>query len=142
MVFRFQDPGSCNVCHKADDPHEGVFPGSGCDGCHGTETFGMERFDHALLRDSGWIGRCSACHAADDPHSGQFQNRDCQECHDTETYAMENFDHSSARFQLEGAHVDVDCSACHRAEEGPGNKPMVRYRPMEMTCQACHGGGR
>jgi len=141
MVFRFQDPGSCSVCHQADDPHEGVFQRSGCDGCHGTERFAMDRFDHALLRDSGWTGRCSACHETDDPHSGQFQNRDCQECHNTEAYAIEDFDHSSTRFQLEGAHVEVACSGCHLAEKDQAGQSMTRYRPLDMTCEACHGGG-
>jgi hypothetical protein len=43
---------------------------------------------------------------------------------------------------LDGAHEQVACAACHGLERGPGGEPMVRYRPLETECIACHGGGR
>jgi hypothetical protein len=141
LEFRFEDPGSCTVCHQVDDPHDGVFQTAGCDLCHQTTVFDVDRFDHALLEEGGWVGSCSACHESDDPHGGQFQGRDCKECHETDAYAILDFDHSITRFPLEGAHDSVPCGECHLPVAGSAGQSMIRYRPLDQTCAACHGGG-
>ena len=140
FVFRFEDPGSCLACHQPDDPHEGAFRTDGCDGCHSTSAFLVDPFDHRLLNESGWTGVCVDCHADEDPHVGQFTNRACNECHETEAFSIPVFDHETTSFPLEGAHDSVPCSDCHKKELGPRGQSMVRYRPLEQTCTACHGG--
>jgi len=141
FVFQFENPGSCAVCHLEDDPHDGSFPAPGCDLCHETTVFEVNRFDHALLGEAGWMGSCIKCHETDDPHGGQFQGRDCRDCHETDAYAIPDFDHMTTRFPLEGAHASVPCGDCHLPGEGPADGGMIRYRPMDPTCTACHGGG-
>lgn len=142
FVFTFEDPGSCSVCHEADDPHEGGFRAPACDRCHDAAVFQLERFDHQLLAEAGWVGLCGACHEEDDPHGGQFPTSDCGDCHATEAYEITDFDHAATRFTLEGAHADVPCADCHVAGERPGGGSMIRYRPLDPACISCHGGGR
>ncbi|MCJ7628811.1 MAG: hypothetical protein MUO50_10545 [Longimicrobiales bacterium] len=141
LVFRFDDPDLCSVCHQNDDPHEGAFRAPGCDLCHQTTVFGLDRFDHGLLERAGWAGSCGACHETDSPHEGQFQDQDCRECHGTDAYAVPDFDHKVTRFPLAGAHADVPCGECHLAVEGPAGRSMILYRPLDQACTACHGGG-
>jgi hypothetical protein len=141
LTFRFEDPDACAVCHSSDDPHEGTFGRQGCDLCHGSDVFQVTAFDHGLLEAAEWSGSCGSCHAPDDPHGDQFEGRDCGTCHTTEAYAIPDFDHGTTSFPLEGAHARVDCSSCHRAEPGPGGVAVVRYRPLDTDCRACHGGG-
>jgi len=141
LVFRFEDPGSCAVCHMENDPHEGAFQTPGCELCHTTTNFGLNQFDHRLLEETGWVGRCGTCHEADDPHVGQFQGRDCRACHGTDSYEILDFDHATTRYPLEGAHAEVPCGACHLVVDRPAGEEMTRYRPIDSACTACHGGG-
>ena len=141
LVFRFDDPGSCTVCHRSDDPHEEAFRPPGCDLCHETYDFLMDRFDHALLDEADWGGSCFACHESDDPHGGQFQEMDCRNCHETSSYRIPAFDHETSRFSLEGAHARVPCGECHSTEDGPEDRIMIRYRPLDQSCTACHRSG-
>ncbi|TFH58282.1 MAG: hypothetical protein E4G90_10795, partial [Gemmatimonadales bacterium] len=141
LVFRFDDPATCSVCHQNDDPHEGAFRAPGCDLCHQTTVFELDRFDHGLLDRAGWAGSCGACHETDSPHEGQFQSQDCRECHGTDSYAVPDFDHKATRFPLAGAHADVPCGECHLAVEGPAVRSRILYRPLDQACTACHGGG-
>ena len=141
FVFRFEDPNSCNQCHQDDDPHEETFMTPKCDLCHETSGFVPDQFDHALLEQAGWVGGCRACHEDDDPHGGQFRGKDCRECHGTDAYAISDFDHMATRYPLGGAHGRVPCGECHLAVEGPSGPGMIRYRPMDQSCTACHGGG-
>lgn len=87
---------------------------------------------------------CSGCH--EDVHQGQFRHLmpsgaetiDCTLCHDQQKWAPVRFDHrQNARFPLEGAHVNVSCSACHK-KEIVGGRECVRYRPISYRCEDCH----
>jgi len=86
---------------------------------------------------------CKGCHTADDPHHGQFAQSKvgtkCSDCHGTEAFTMESFDHSKTRFPLDGAHGKVSCAACHPTETGTDGKQFVRFRPLPVTCEGCHG---
>ena len=139
MVFRFEDPERCAVCHAEEDPHEGTFSVPGCDRCHGTTVFEMGSFDHQLLDEVEWAGACVTCHQEDDPHSGQFPARDCQDCHETPPYQIPNFDHTQTRFPLEGAHIETPCGGCHLPEESATGTKSIRYRPLDTDCASCHG---
>jgi len=141
LVFRFEDPASCSVCHEADDPHKGAFQPPGCDLCHGTDLFEVVGFEHGLLDKSGWVGSCISCHETDDPHGKQFQGRDCGDCHETDAFTISDFDHGTTRFVLEGAHAEVSCGECHSAREGGDSRSGILYSPVDTACTACHGGG-
>lgn len=142
LRFRFDDPGTCATCHSKDDPHEGAFSMTGCDLCHTTEAFGTNLFDHDLLQAAGWAGTCRGCHDADGPHGTQFGERDCDECHGTRSYSVPAFDHGSSRFPMNGAHANIPCRACHLPTTDARGNTMIRYRPLEAACEACHGARR
>lgn len=102
-------PARCGGCHGPDDPHDGQFPGRGCDACHGQEEWeGAETFDHDRARyplTGGHVGvSCELCHGAadvsgrgvryrplefgacaschEDPHGGAMAGA-CRDCHTT-----------------------------------------------------------
>jgi hypothetical protein len=85
---------------------------------------------------------CRSCHATDDPHEAQFVGRQCTECHDTESFTIGSFDHSKTRYQLDGAHRDLTCGACHHLATGQDGKEYRVYTPLGMECGDCHGGKR
>jgi hypothetical protein len=101
----------------------------------------MEEFDHDREEVRTWIQRCSSCHGPTQPHGEQFGDRECRECHSTSTFRISDFDHSRTRFLLDGAHEKLACDQCHLREgdSGVGEGGPVRYRPLEISCIACHG---
>lgn len=85
--------------------------------------------------------RCSDCH--EDPHANQFADEqglsDCARCHDAARAAFLSFDHErDARFALGDAHAALECAACH-ATETRADLAVVRFRPLGIECQDCHG---
>lgn len=92
---------------------------------------------------------CAGCH--DDPHAGQFAatvpaatkpatetaGTDCARCHAATTWRIAGFDHDKTRFPLQGAHKRTACSSCHRPAPN-GGPSVVRYKPLETACRACH----
>lgn len=143
LRFRIEGFEACRSCHTEEDPHEGAFGEAPCETCHETTSFLMETFDHEREALRPWIRECSLCHEKTQPHGDQFPGRQCGECHGTDTYEILAFDHSGSRFPLDGAHQAVPCDACHREEVDVEREIglMVRYRPLDLACVACHGGG-
>lgn len=86
---------------------------------------------------------CATCHG--DPHAGQFARSSpplqCSHCHSVLAWSRVSFDHARARFQLEGAHRTVPCGSCHKTEAQNGQR-VVRFKPLPVTCEGCHGGKR
>lgn len=85
---------------------------------------------------------CSSCHA--DPHAGQFQVNnfvDCARCHtELQKYKFTTFDHDrDSRFKLDETHVKLECAACHKTYDVGGGRGIVRYRPLGVRCEDCHG---
>lgn len=113
---------TCAQCHPKSAPSHG----------------GTRRFARAS-------SKCAACHA--DPHAGQFQRQgrtDCARCHDdSKSFAQTTFDHGrDSRFALDRDHTGLACAKCHKTYQKPGQKPVVRYRPLGRTCADCHGWDR
>lgn len=150
-VSQQQPRRTCDDCHRAADPHGGAL-GAACDRCHGTRGWRNDiRFDHDLS-DYPLLGLhllptcaqchtsqafrgaprdCQACHRGDDVHDGGL-GRDCQACHSPNGWRLWDFDHAArARFELDGAHVQIACAACHR--QPPGQLALPR------DCASCHG---
>ncbi|HKZ44342.1 MAG TPA: cytochrome c3 family protein [Anaerolineales bacterium] len=140
-------PTTCNACHVSDDKHNGSF-GTDCGTCHTTSTWTGATFDHnktAFTLTGAHVGvncsachkngvykgtptTCNACHASDDKHNGSF-GTDCGTCHTTSTWTGATFDHNNTAFKLTGAHVQVNCNACH---------VNGVYKGTPTTCYACH----
>lgn len=165
--FRFAST-TCRTCHG--DPHKGevdrFVSAGGCETCHSLDTWRRVLFDHDRTRFplegghqrvackschpvaggkpriKGTPTACGDCHG--DPHQGQFARAStpmsCQQCHSVLSWTRIAFDHERhSRFKLEGAHRNLLCGACHKTETRNG-KPFVRFKPLPVTCEGCHGG--
>jgi hypothetical protein len=87
--------------------------------------------------------KCAACHES--PHGDQFAKRKgkgaCEACHDSDSFKpASKFDHQKdSQFHLDGVHMRVACSGCHRTEILGSGKTRVIYRPVPHRCEDCHG---
>ncbi len=147
----------CLGCHTKDDIHTGNL-GKNCGSCHQPAGWSGATFDHskALFPLSGkhasvpcnqchgpgsdgkviYTGTpqtCYACHAKDDHHQGQF-GQDCGACHSPVDWTQATFDHSKSAFPLTGAHLKVDCNACHK----PGSTGAIVFAGLSTVCVSCH----
>jgi hypothetical protein len=84
---------------------------------------------------SGTPTDCWSCHendylAVNDPNhsSGQFSH-DCLACHSDVSWSPATFDHDQTQFALTGAHVSVNCEACH---------VNGQYTGLPSECVSCH----
>jgi len=137
---------TCEACHLKDDAHNGEF-GPQCGVCHSPEAWKPAKFDHSLsdfplqgkhvdvecesCHAQGYAGTpkdCFSCHQADDAHEGQY-GAACETCHHPGDWKDAAFDHSLSRFPLDGAHVNVECAACHKDNI---------YQGTPTDCAACH----
>lgn len=143
----------CADCHVTDswtaeisfDHSKTKFPLTGahmvisCESCHNTEmAIGSSTLKLPL--------DCAGCHKKDDPHQGQFAKSsigsNCDACHATQSFTMQAFDHSRTRFPLDGAHENVACASCHNTEKTDDGTSFVRFRPLQTTCESCHGSNK
>lgn len=142
---------TCYSCHRDDDVHQGQ-QGSSCGTCHNERGWAVEVFfDHDLSRfpllglhavasceQCHATGRfrdaniaCASCHADDDVHLRRL-GPDCALCHNPNGWALWRFDHDKqTSFALHGAHVGLDCHACHRA-------PVEDEIHLPGDCAGCH----
>ena len=141
----------------------------GCEHCHVVESWSQVNFDHTLtnfkLEGKHRTIDCNACHVKFAPnqeqhfnkipndcqqchpdiHGGQFitsnsiNKTQCQRCHTPVNWASLKFIHDQdSRFEITGAHEKVPCQNCHKIVKLEGQR-IVRYKPMEISCNACHG---
>ena len=147
-VNRFVSQGGCETCHSLESfarvvfdhdrtrfPLEGGHQRVACRSCHaGRDVAG------ARVRFQGTPTACTSCHG--DPHDGQFARASpplqCAQCHSVLGWSRVAFDHDRARFKLEGAHRALACGACHKTEIRAGRR-VVRFKPLPVTCEGCHG---
>lgn len=113
----------CDQCH-AENPHKrNVSGGFG---------FHIENFH-----------QCSDCHA--DAHGGQFDNiaggDKCQNCHNVYGFTPAAYtiaDHQKTPFPLEGAHLAVACSDCHKSGMVRAKSTVQFIWATKITCTTCH----
>lgn len=106
----------CSLCHEPELDFASRYPGRGQD-------------------------QCSACH--EDPHDGQFaegpfSQGDCIACHSREHFDPHGFDvakHALTALELTGAHLEAECSECHK--DPLGDSARV-FRGTASDCDACH----
>jgi len=160
---------TCVDCHRADDVHAGSLE-SRCDLCHTSESWGRGIvFEHDVVRfpllgmhatasceqchPSRRFDRidtaCRSCHAREDAHGGAL-GEDCGLCHGPNGWDFWEFDHDTQTgFALHGAHEDLACSSCHRADaprlgDGAGRCILchadqdVHFGAFGESCEACH----
>lgn len=151
------DCASCHISdyNSAADPDHTLlgFP-TDCIICHGTtpESWEGGKFDHASFKllgqhnsalcsechtsglYKGLPSECVSCHLSDynsatDPdHKLLGFPTDCIPCHGTAalSWANADFDHNNI-WTIKGAHVTLDCSACHISGTNP-----------PTSCYGCH----
>ena len=160
---------ACVDCHRLDDVHQGQ-EGDECGKCHNSSAWGEGlRFSHDLTRfplvgmhavvscdschSSGMFrdtdSSCYSCHDKDDSHNRSL-GTDCATCHNPNDWRLWLFDHDSQTdFELDGAHTDLSCKACHaRPAEGSVKQASscvachlgddVHYRRFGRACERCH----
>ncbi len=139
---------------KNPDHFEFAFP-TNCEACHNTRLWEEAEFDHLSASGfpltgahtrifctdchvnnqlTGLPRECYGCHAddyneADNPDhaTGNF-DQNCTVCHTTSSWESENFDHNITQFTLTGAHITVECSACH----------STGFSGTPTECYPCH----
>ena len=57
--------------------------------------------------------------------------------HDTENWKASKFDHNKTAFKLDGKHINVVCSKCHKPQQ-QGSFFYVKYKLKVFTCESCH----
>jgi hypothetical protein len=162
---------SCTDCHedahgRQNQPWMGA---NGCLECHTLEAWPVTRFDHSktkfALAGKHEALACAKCHTSkeaprvplkgleltcagchEDPHRGQFleksQSRaECERCHTPKDWKETTFSHDKTRFPLDGKHQKVACAACHLPEQDSQGS-FVRYAPLGIRCEDCHGSGK
>ena len=90
-----------------------------CASCHKSRSFLAVKAD------------CASCHT--DAHKGALGSQ-CASCHTTSVRFADSrrrFDHRRTAFPLTGAHVAVDCVACHRDSKTYTGVPFA-------SCASCH----
>ena len=103
-----------------------------CFACHQKD--GQKRWKFKSLGT-----QCIDCH--DDIHKGELDdkyyiNRECENCHTESLWSkIDSFDHSKTNFDLEGKHLAIECSACHKKESE--NIP-VKFKGIAQSCDKCH----
>jgi len=143
----------CVSCHKQDDAHEGK-EGDKCEQCHNEKSWvDQVFFDHDLtafpLLDAHVITaceechmssvyqdadvECSACHMKDDRHFHKERlGRNCGLCHNANSWRKWVFDHDKQTdYKLDGAHVGLECHACHQ-------KVVKKEIKLDSKCVSCH----
>jgi hypothetical protein len=139
---------------KTRYPLEGSHRAVPCIGCHREERSLAKKLPPAVQQDltrkkrpvllsfmvfdfPPRLERCETCHA--DPHAGQLSGREgCRTCHQVDSFHALNFQHDrDTRFPLTGKHSAVACAACHPTVK-ENKREVIRYKPLETTCAACH----
>lgn len=160
LEFRRADI-SCTGCHAAANPHGRAYADAhgrtDCARCHVPQSWKPSATRHDAFALTGAHAKvacaschkpdrartprqCDGCHGATDPHHGQSAGRSCDQCHDTASFRNPSrFDHSTTRYALEGAHRLVACRACHRREPAVDGAIILRYKPLPIRCEECHG---
>lgn len=77
---------------------------------------------------------CYSCHqkdyvaSANPPHAANNFPTNCKQCHTIQGWKPASFDHNTTQFPLTGAHLNTDCSSCHKNG----------YAALPTTCVSCH----
>lgn len=114
-----------NKKSDAEFPQEGAHRDVSCGKCHPKARFNLGQSKPGNCGNSG-------CHAS--PHEGMlFDKKSCDWCHSPKfrTLKQIEFNHRArTRFDLAGAHSEVECYTCHTDKRG--------FRKPSRSCATCH----
>ncbi len=139
---------------SASDPnHVALNYPKDCSLCHSTSSWDDAEFDHnstafpltgahasvgcSLCHSSGYSGtskECKSCHlesynqAVNPNHQAAGISTECRTCHTTAAWIPSSFNHASTGFQILGAHINLDCSSCHKGTTSG----------LNADCVSCH----
>ena len=131
---------SLNGAGKCADCHGGFFGEmtDSCLECHEPIAKQMKARSglHGIMEPET-ARRCAVCHS--DHHGPDFAMVNDQSFINAGV-TRENFDHKSIRFAMEGKHLELDCTECHKnaevkvLEEGE----QFRFLGLDKDCASCH----
>ncbi len=109
---------ACVDCHRNPDDRQAIENGH----------FDFEQAD------------CFVCH--ENPHTPQFEmaaRLQCKTCHAERSWdRLLSFNHGRTDFALVGAHIKVDCLACHTGEDPMSGITGVDFQDTPQQCSGCH----
>ena len=135
--------------------HSTLGYGTNCEACHATATWLGAAFNYVLTwpaytgahvaqaciachADNVYKGKpitCVSCHqnnynlTVDPKHSAAAFAVTCQDCHSTVNFTSSTWKHPTNLFAFTGAHVGLDCKACHADNI---------FKGKGTTCVTCH----
>jgi hypothetical protein len=65
-------------------------------------------------------------------------NEGCDFCHSVESWSSVTFDHSGTNFPLQGKHLSIQCSRCHKKIDNEYSQGEIRFILNQKNCQDCH----
>lgn len=143
----FYDPSKCTTCHNDSSWNtiefdhtrtgftlEGKHAEATCKQCH----YRRNKAGQIEQKFAETSPECVSCHR--DRHAGQFDvngQTNCARCHESTHWKVTKFDHSTSRFKLDGAHLNVACSECHKRVNNEKGS-YVEYKFESIECSRCH----
>ena len=157
---------NCHQNIHGSEISEKFMPNSNCSECHGTNNWSKIKFDHNktdfVLSGKHLNLKCNDCHLYDAGidnkefkfsslksdcischkyiHFGQFSSGEvsnCERCHAFDNWTPVKFDHNKTEFILEGSHLKLACSRCHKKVVEKGTL-FIRYKIKNFKCADCH----
>ena len=125
---------SCSQCHG--NWFESM--GDACLECHETISDHLERNVglHGRLADVE-ADRCSTCHS--EHHGETFSMVNRQSFVMAGVADFEEFDHGMIGWDMDGEHLELDCTECHEnAELAMIPEGETRYIGLDRSCVSCH----
>lgn len=125
---------SCSDCHG------GWFQSmtEACDECHAAVAKDVEERTHfhgAMPKELG--AQCATCHM--EHHGAGFAIVNKQSFARAGAPGPDGFDHRFVGFEMDGKHLELDCSKCHaNADVVVLAKDATRYGGLDQDCAACH----
>jgi hypothetical protein len=143
-------PGALSSVHERESDLAGK---SGCAACHGGWFSNMTDSClecHADIDtqieargglhgsfDAGLARSCAVCHS--EHHGGEFRLVNRLSFIQAGVPRPGEFDHAKIGFDLNGAHLPLDCTACHEHALDPVlEKGTKRFMGLDQDCASCH----
>jgi len=107
-----------------------------CSDCHIPKYITNPKIKTKKFTYLGLNTRCISCH--DDYHQKTLAE-DCSKCHDTKAFKpATKFNHNTAKYDLTGAHKNVECNKCHKTDTKNGKKFQEFTGLKFANCTNCH----
>ncbi len=107
-----------------------------CPDCHTAKNITNAKAKAKKFTYLGLKTNCVNCHT--DYHQGTLSTN-CLTCHEENAFKpASKFRHTSAKYQLTGKHVNVECIKCHKVETNNGVKSQKFTGLQFGSCINCH----